>query len=79
MEEFNWEKNMAKRSGEQREQNSDYQWLLQEASRGEFWFATDAAADWLKKREQVETLRPDNRVKQTADGREQNWGMFLLI
>jgi hypothetical protein len=79
VEEFDWEKNMSKHSGEQFEQNSDYQWLLQEASWKELWFATDAAVDWLKKREQMKNLPPENRVKQPADARETNRSVFLLI
>ena len=70
---------MSKRSGEQFKQSSDYQWLLQEASWEEFWFAMDAAADWLEKREQMKNLRPENRVEQAANIREQNRSVFLLI
>ena len=79
VEAFNWEKNMSKRSGEQFKQSSDYQWLLQTASWEEFWFAMDAAVDWLEKREQNKNLRPENRVEQAANIREQNRSVFLLI
>ncbi len=79
VEAFNWEKNMSKRSGEQFKQNSDYQWLLQTASWEEFWFAMDAAVDWLEKREQVKNLRPENGVEHLTDIREQNQSVFLLI
>jgi len=70
---------MATRSGEQSEQNADYQWLLREASWEEFWFVVDSAVDWIEKREQIKKLRPENGVKQTADSREQHRGVFLLI
>ena len=55
-------------SGELGEQNTDYKWLLHEATWAEFWLAIDSAVDWFEKREQIRRSRLENgeSSKQTA-------------
>jgi hypothetical protein len=38
------------------EKDSDYLWLLKEASWQEFWLFLDQLVDWRKKREELENL-----------------------
>ena len=54
---------MDARTEKKEKRNEDYQWLIKDATWGEFWFALDTVVDWIKKREQINKPRDEKQNK----------------